>query len=102
MSALSLLNTFVLFSNHHLFVASTEDRIQSFDVKRLQETKLSSFALTRTLYLLIYNHTSYINLNVPDVWRNILGKRTDVCDGSEIDSKCNIHLSFIIVVRFKS
>ena len=42
------------------------------------QRKLRSFSLTRTLYLLIYNHTSYINLNVPDVRQNILGKRTDV------------------------
>ena len=42
------------------------------------QRKLHSFALTRTLYLLIYNHKSYINLNVPDVRQNILGKRTDV------------------------
>ena len=40
--------------------------------------KLRSSSLTRTLYLLICSHTSYINLNVPDVRRNILGTRTDV------------------------
>ena len=39
--------------------------------------KVAFFALTRTLYLSIYNHTSYINFNVPDVRRKIQRKRKD-------------------------
>ena len=52
--------------------------------------KLHSFALTITLYLLIYNHTSYINLNVPDVpMAKYIGK-TDRC----LEFRLNDHSDF--------
>ena len=44
----------------------------------MMERKIHFSVLTRSLYLLVYDHTSFSILNVPYVRQNILGKRTDV------------------------